>query len=255
MNLPALFISHGAPTLAVEQTDATRAWAKLAAELPKPKSILAVSAHWDTDVPAASTAPHPETIHDFNGFPRALYEVRYPAPGAPDLAQRAATLLGAAGMPTRLDRQRGLDHGAWVPLKWMYPAADIPVTQLSVQSQRGARHHFALGQALAPLRDEGVLIVASGGIVHNLREIHWQAKEPIEWARSFNDWIATRASTGAVEALIDYRTQAPSATRSHPTEEHMEPFFVAMGAGGMPVRRLELGIDLGTLGMDSYVFG
>ena len=254
MKLPALFISHGAPTLAVEQTDSTRAWAKLAVELPKPKAILAVSAHWDTDAPIASAATHPETIHDFNGFPRALYEVRYPAPGAPELAARAASLLGTAGMPTRLDPHRGLDHGAWVPLKWMYPEADIPVAQLSVQSKRGAQHHFALGQALAPLRDEGVLILASGGIVHNLREIQWQANEPVEWARSFNDWIAARASSGAVEELIDYRRSAPSATRSHPTEEHLEPFFVAMGAGGAPVRRLELGIELGTLGMDSYVF-
>jgi 4,5-DOPA dioxygenase extradiol len=255
MRLPALFLSHGAPTLAVQETDQTRAWARLAAELPKPKSILAVSAHWDTDVPFASGAPHPETIHDFNGFPRALYEVRYPAPGAPQLAERAVSLLRAAGMDTRVDANRGLDHGAWVPLKWMYPAADIPVTQVSVQSALGARHHFALGQALAPLRDEGVLIVASGGIVHNLREIQWQAREPVEWARSFNDWIAARAAAGSVDELLDYRRSAPSAGRSHPTEEHMEPFFVALGAGGTPVRRIELGIDFGSLGMDSYVFG
>jgi 4,5-DOPA dioxygenase extradiol len=250
MRLPALFLSHGAPTLAVEQTDQTRAWAKLAAEMPRPKAILAVSAHWDTDTPMLSGAAHPETIHDFAGFPRALYEVRYPAPGAPELAQRTAALLAAT-----IDPARGLDHGAWVPLKWMYPAADIPVAQLSVQSRLGARHHLALGQALAPLRDEGVLILASGGIVHNLREIQWQARQPVAWAREFNDWIAQRAERGDVDELVDYRTLAPNAVRSHPTEEHMEPFFVALGAGGKLERRLDLGIELGSLGMDGYVFG
>jgi len=263
MRLPAIFLSHGAPTLAVVQTEQTRAWARLAAELPRPRAILAVSAHWDTDTPAISAAPHPETIHDFNGFPRSLYEVRYPAPGAPELAERTAALLAASNrgqspssaFAARIDPTRGLDHGAWVPLKWMYPAADIPVAQLSVQSRRGAAHHHALGQALAPLREESVLILASGGIVHNLREIQWRAQDPAEWARSFNDWIAARAKSGAVDELLDYRQRAPSAVRSHPTEEHLEPFFVAMGAGGTPVRRLELGIEMGSLGMDSYVFG
>jgi 4,5-DOPA dioxygenase extradiol len=262
MRLPALFLSHGAPTLAVDETDATRAWARLAAELPKPRAILAVSAHWDTDRPAVSAAARPETIHDFHGFPRALYEVRYPAPGAPDLAQRVVSLLQSHGDPApdsafaaTVDPQRGLDHGAWVPLKWMYPEADIPVTQLSVQSRRGAAHHHALGQALAPLRDEGVLIVASGGIVHNLREIQWQSRDAVDWARAFNAWIATRAAEGAVEDLLDYRARAPSAVRSHPTEEHLEPFFVALGAGGAPARRLDLGIEMGSLGMDGYVFG
>ncbi|MGZ5064973.1 MAG: 4,5-DOPA-extradiol-dioxygenase [Usitatibacter sp.] len=255
MRLPALFLSHGAPTLAVEETDETRAWAKLAAELPRPKAILAVSAHWDTNAPMVSTAVKPETIHDFSGFPRALYEQRYPAPGAAELAKRVVELASKAGMPCASDPSRGLDHGAWVPLKWMYPAADIPVTQLSVQSRRGARHHFDLGKALAPLRDEGVLILASGGIVHNLREIQWQAREPVAWAKAFNDWMADGVSRGAVDELLDYRERAPSAVRSHPTDEHLEPFFVALGAGGLPARRLELGFVLGSLGMDSYVFG
>ena len=255
MKQPAIFLSHGAPTLAVEQTSQTRAWAALAGELARPSAILAVSAHWDTDKPAVSGVARPQTIHDFNGFPRELYEVRYPAPGAPQLAERTARLLGDAGLACAIDPTRGLDHGAWVPLKWMYPEADIPVTQLSVQSHRGARHHYDLGRAIAPLRDEGVLILCSGGIVHNLREIQWQATSPVDWAQQFNDWIAARAVTGAVEELLDYRNHAPSAIRSHPTEEHMEPFFTALGAGGEPVKRLELGFELGTLGMDSYVFG
>ena len=255
MSLPALFLSHGAPTLAVEETAETRAWAELGRELPKPRAILAVSAHWDTDTPAVSGAAKPETIHDFSGFPRALYEQRYPAPGAPELAELAARTLAHAGMPCAIDPRRGLDHGAWVPLKWMYPAADIPVAQLSVQSHRGARHHHELGRALAPLRDDGVLILCSGGIVHNLREIQWQAREPVEWAKEFNDWIADRVARGAVDELLDYRAKAPSAARSHPTDEHLEPFFVALGAGGPDARRLALGFTYGTLGMDSFVFG
>jgi 4,5-DOPA dioxygenase extradiol len=258
MRFPAVFLSHGAPTLAVEDVSETRAWAALAAELPRPREILVISAHWDTGVPVVSSVARPETIHDFFGFPPQLYEQRYPAPGAPALAQRAAKRLGEAGLECVVDANRGLDHGAWVPLKWMYPKADIPVTQLSVQSRQGTRRHHALGQALASLRDEDVLILGSGGIIHNLRELEWHMrgqKEPTEWARAFNDWIAARVATGAIDELIDYRSHAPSAARSHPTEEHFDPFFVAMGAGGFPARRLELGFDLGSLGMDGYLFG
>ncbi len=255
MKLPTVFLSHGAPTLAVEETAETRAWAQLARELPRPRAILAVSAHWDTDTPAVSGAAHPETIHDFSGFPRELYVQRYPAPGSPDLAELAARTLAHAGLACAIDPARGLDHGAWVPLKWMYPQADIPVAQLSVQSHRGARHHHALGRALAPLRDDGVLVLCSGGIVHNLREIRWQAREPGEWARPFNDWIAERVGRGAVDELLDYRANAPSAARSHPTDEHLEPFFVALGAGALPARRLDLGFTYGSLGMDGFVFG
>ena len=255
MTLPAIFLSHGAPTLAVEETAETRAWAALAKELPRPREILAVSAHWDTASPMVSSAAKPETIHDFSGFPKELYAQRYAAPGAPALAARVVKLLDEAELDCATDPARGLDHGAWVPLKWMYPEADIPVTQLSVQSRRGARHHHGLGRAIAKLRDEGVLILASGGIVHNLREIQWQASEPVAWARSFNDWMAARVGSGAIDELLDYRARAPEARRSHPTDEHLEPFFVALGAGALPARRLDLGIVMGSLGMDSYVFG
>jgi 4,5-DOPA dioxygenase extradiol len=253
---PAVFLSHGAPTVAVERGPDTDAWAALGQELGRPEAILMVSAHWDTNTPAVSGAAKPETIHDFNGFPRELYEQRYPAPGAPALARKVAARLEESGFPTAVDPNRGLDHGAWVPLKWMYPAADIPVTQLSVQSRRGPRHHYELGRALQPLRDDGVLVLASGGVVHNLRDLDWQAqgREPIAWARDFNDWIAQRVASGAVDDLIDYRTLAPSAQRSHPTEDHFDPFFVALGAGGPRSERLDLGFDLGTLSMDGYVF-
>jgi 4,5-DOPA dioxygenase extradiol len=253
--IPVPFLSHGAPTLAVESTPETRAWTELARELPRPRAILVVSAHWDTEAPSVGSAARPKTIHDFQGFARELYQQRYPAPGAPHLAELAVGALADAAIPCAVDPERGLDHGAWVPLKWMYPEADIPVTQLSVQSHLGARHHYELGRALAPLRDDGVLVLASGGIVHNLREIQWQASEPVAWAREFNDWMAERVAAGAVDELLDYRERAPSAARSHPTDEHLEPFFVALGAGGLPARRLALGIQMGSLGMDSYVFG
>lgn len=255
MKIPALFLSHGAPTLAVQETHETHAWAQLAHDSPRPREILVISAHWDTDAPVASIAPQPATIHDFHGFPRELYEQRYPVPGAPQLGERAASLLVKAGIACTLDPQRGLDHGAWVPLKWMYPDADIPATQLSVQSRRGPRHHYAMGQALAPLRDEGVLVLASGGIVHNLREIQRMGSVVATWAHEFNDWMAANVAAGKIEELLNYRERAPSAARSHPTDEHLEPFFVALGAGGLPGKRLELGITMGSLGMDSYVFG
>ena len=256
--IPAVFLSHGAPTLAVGEGIEARAWADLASELPRPKAILAVSAHWDTRDPEVSAAPRMETIHDFRGFPRELYEQKYPAPGAPDLAQRAAALVKGAGLPCSVDPARGLDHGAWVPLKWMYPKADIPVTQLSVQSHRGPAHHVKLGQAIAPLADEGVLLLATGGIVHNLGDLEWDkrgTREAAEWARQFNDWIADRVASEAADDLLRYREHAPNAVRSHPTEDHFAPFFVALGAGGWPARRLEIGFDLGTLGLDGYIFG
>lgn len=258
MKFPSVFLSHGAPTLAVEDVSDTRAWAALAKELPRPREILVISAHWDTPQPMVSAVKMPATIHDFFGFPPQLYEQRYPAPGAPALAERVVKRLAANGIECAIDPDRGLDHGAWVPLKWMYPAADIPVTQLSVQSRRNMAHHVALGRALESFRDEEVLVLGSGGIVHNLRDLEWHLRgqrEATEWARSFNDWIAARVAAGDADALVDYRNSAPNAARSHPTEEHFDPFFVAMGAGGFPAKRLELGFDLGSLGMDGYVFG
>jgi 4,5-DOPA dioxygenase extradiol len=254
----ALFLSHGAPTLGIQETAVTHAWGELGRQLPRPSSILMVSAHWDTTEPLVSSAPKPRTIHDFHGFPGELYEVIYPAPGAPKLAERARSVLAAAGIDCEVDPARGLDHGAWVPLKWMYPEADVPVTQLSVQSQRPAAHHHAIGRALAPLRDEGILVIGSGGIVHNLRDLDWMNRSGggvFEWAKAFNDWIAQRVAAAALDELLDYRARAPQPARAHPTEDHFDPFFVALGAGGFPARRIDLGIDMGSLGMDAYLFG
>jgi 4,5-DOPA dioxygenase extradiol len=257
MTIPALFLSHGAPTLALANNFFTRSWSEIAVVLGRPQAILVVSAHWDTPQPMVSGAPRLETIHDFRGFPEELYRVRYEPAGATGLAARVIALLGGAGQPTTVDPARGIDHGGWVPLRWMYPDADIPVAQLSVQSPRGPRHHLELGRALAPLRDEGVLVLGSGGIVHNLRELDWEgrAAKPLPWASAFNDWMAGRVADGDGEALADYRRLAPEAARSHPTEEHLMPFFVALGAGGFPARRIALGFDMGSLGMDCYAFG
>jgi len=270
MVLPSLFLSHGAPTMAIQANDVTRAWTRLANALPRPEAIVMISAHWDTSTPLVSGARQPDTIHDFSGFPGELYEFRYPAKGSPILAQRVQASLANAGLPVEVDAARGLDHGAWVPLKWMYPKADIPVAQLSVQSRLGARHHYALGRALAPMRSGGILVIGSGGIVHNLRELDWGGKPAVmDWARDFNEWIAQKVEAKALEDLLDYRRLAPQPSRAHPTEEHFDPFFVAMGAGGFPTEmkgdevevaetpgaeRIDLGIDMGSLGMDAWLF-
>jgi 4,5-DOPA dioxygenase extradiol len=257
MKLPALFVSHGAPTLALANNDFTQSWAELGVVLGRPESILVVSAHWDTPFPAVSGADQLETIHDFHGFPDELYQVHYRPFGAPALTMRVADLLGKAGQFPAIDPHRGIDHGGWVPLRWMYPDADIPVAQLAVQSELGARHHLELGRALAPLCDEGVLVLGSGGIVHNLGELDWEgrAARPLPWAEAFSDWMAKKAADGAIDELADYRTLAPLAELAHPTEDHIVPFFVALGAGGLPTRRVELGFDMGSLGMDCYAFG
>ena len=166
----ALFLSHGSPMHAIAASDAARAWSAYGQQTPRPRAVLMVSAHWDTGLAMLSGARAPETIHDFGGFPEELYRIRYPAPGAPELAERARVLLKAAGIAAGIDGSRGLDHGAWVPLRHLYPEADVPVVQLSVQSGLGARQHWALGRALSSLRDEGVLIIASGHMTHNLRD-------------------------------------------------------------------------------------
>ncbi|QJR09576.1 4,5-DOPA dioxygenase extradiol [Usitatibacter rugosus] len=266
--IPSLFVSHGAPTIANQANDVTRAWTRLGNVLPRPEAIVMVSAHWDTSTPLVSGARQPETIHDFTGFPEELYQIRYPAKGSPILAQRVQASLANAGLVVEVDAARGLDHGAWVPLRWMYPKADIPVAQVSVQSRQGARHHYAIGKALAPMREGGVLVIGSGGIVHNLRDLDWSGSGKVmDWARDFNDWIAQKVGERALEDLLDYRRLAPQPSRAHPTEEHFDPFFVAMGAGGFPeasheddiaeplgAERIELGIEMGSLGMDAWLF-
>jgi 4,5-DOPA dioxygenase extradiol len=255
---PAIFVSHGSPTLPLEQSPATDFLRRLGPELERPNAILVLSAHWDSDRPAVSATAAPETIHDFYGFPPELYRLRYPAPGAPQLAGRVARLLDAGGMKTDIDPGRGLDHGAWTPLYLMYPDADIPVTQLSIQSHLGPAHHVNLGEALRPLRDDGVLIFASGGATHNLRELGRQRGNPVAqpWTVEFNEWLAEALTARRMDDLVAYRERAPQAERNHPTDEHLIPVFVALGAGdpGGATQRLHTSIESGVISMDAYRF-
>jgi 4,5-DOPA dioxygenase extradiol len=256
--MPTLFLSHGSPMFAIEPGPVGRAWANLGRTLPRPRAVLMVSAHWETSVPLLTGNAQPETIHDFGGFPPELYRITYPAPGEPALASRCVALLKAAGIAAGIDGSRGLDHGAWVPLRWMYPQADVPVVQLSVQPQLGTAHHVRLGRALAPLTDDGVLIIASGHTTHNLRDWMTNAQQPQELAyvRAFSGWLATTLAAHDTEALVAYRERAPEAVRAHPSEEHFLPLFVAYGAAGNDARpeRIVDGNVNGALSMDSYLF-
>jgi 4,5-DOPA dioxygenase extradiol len=256
--LPAVFVSHGAPTLALEQNDTVEFLKRLGGELGRPEAVLCVSAHWNTEAPAVSAAERPETIHDFGGFPDELYRMRYHAPGAPRVAGRVRELLGEAGLACTVSPDRGLDHGAWVPLKLIYPEADLPVTQLAVQPSLGAGHHYRMGRALAPLRGEGVLILATGSATHNLARIG-RGDVPPAWAKEFDEWLYGKISEGALEELLDYRRLAPHAAVAHPTDEHLLPLFVALGAGSgesqAPGRSLHRGWTWGSLSMAAYGFG
>lgn len=254
--LPTLFLSHGAPSLPLDREHPTHVFLKgLGAKLETPRAILMVSAHWDTRVPGLTTSDHPETIHDFYGFPAPLYALRYPAPGSAGLARDTAALLDAAGLESGFDPERGLDHGAWVPLMLMYPQAGIPVVQLSVQTRAGAAHHLKLGEALQPLRDQGVLIVGSGGATHNLREFFQPAPGQDEsYVPKFTAWLEDVLTRGDRQALADYRRLAPDAARAHPTEEHFFPLLVAAAAGGK-AERIHTAMSGASLAMDSYRFG
>jgi 4,5-DOPA dioxygenase extradiol len=250
--LPALFVSHGSPTLPLDDCPARDFLRGLGATLPKPKAILAVSAHWDTPAPLLNAVARNATIHDFSGFPRALYEMRYEAPGAPALAEETASLLNAANLPAGIDTLRGLDHGAWVPLTLMYPAADIPVLQFSIQRRMGAAYHIALGRALKPLRED-VLILASGGFVHNLHALAWEGGPEPEWSQHFAAFMHDALIARRDEDLADYRARAPDAAQAHPYDDHLMPLLVAYGAGEKS-ERLHSSVTFGSLRMDAYRF-
>jgi 4,5-DOPA dioxygenase extradiol len=254
---PAIFVSHGAPTLAIEPSPAQAFLAALGREIDsrfgRPQAVVAVSAHWETFVPSASTAESPATIHDFGGFPDELHRMRYPAPGAPATAREVVRRLAAAGIEATTDHARGLDHGAWVPLCLMYPDADVPVTQLSIQSSRDSRHHYRIGEALRPLREEGMLLLGSGSITHNLRELSARPADEAPHVREFVDWIADRAEVGDSASLLDYRRLSPHAERNHPTGEHLLPFFVVLGAAASRhLRRIHASVTFGSLRMDAF---
>jgi 4,5-DOPA dioxygenase extradiol len=245
--------------LALQDSPARRFLQSLGSSLPRPKAIVVVSAHWETKgSPAVSLAAQPETIHDFGGFPQALYALRYQAPGAPAVAERAASLLEAAGIPVERSAQRGLDHGAWVPLSLMYPAADVPVLQVSLVCGASPASHYAFGQALAQLRHEGVLVIGSGSMTHNLYEFRGQAVDAPapHWVSEFESWMRERLEANDSAALLDYRNRAPSAAQNHPSEEHLLPLFVAMGAAGIGAKAqlLHTSVEHGVLAMDAYAF-
>jgi len=259
--LPCIFISHGSPMHAVEPGALGASWAALAESLPRPAAILVASAHWEAGLPTLTGAAHPETVHDFYGFPEPLYRVRYPAPGSPELASRVRDLLKQHGDSAGIDGTRGLDHGAWSQLLHMYPEADIPVVQISVQTGLGAAHHIELGRTLAPLRDEGVLLIGSGNLTHNLGEAFAAMRgsksvAPLPYVREFQDWVQRTLEAGDAAALADYRRLAPQAARAHPSEEHFLPLHFAFGAGGVGPRaeRVYEDIELAALAMDTWVF-
>ena len=250
--LPSLFISHGSPMMPLRNAPARDFLRGLGAQLERPKAILVASAHWDTERPEIGAAAVNSTIHDFYGFPPALYALRYPAPGDPALAADIANRIGAG-----LDHERGLDHGAWVPLLLMYPDRDIPVMQISLQSYLGPEHHLLLGKSLASLREQGVLVIGSGGLTHNLRrqrapEDNSPAAPDVD---AFADWMHDALVEGRTDDLLDYRRRAPHAAAQHPTEEHLLPLYVAMGAGGEQATRLHASTSYGVLRMDTFAFG
>ncbi len=255
--LPTLFVSHGAPTFALEPGLAGAGLAALGRRLPRPDAVLVVSPHWMTRQPQATLSLRPETIHDFGGFDPALYRLRYPAPGAHLAARRALELLQAAGLPATADAERGLDHGAWVPLMHLYPQADVPVFQVSLPVWLDADGAYDYGRALAPLADEGVLIVGSGSLTHNLYEFRLGDPRAEAYAAEFAHWVRDAVLAGDHERLRRALASAPHARRAHPTAEHYLPLLVAAGAAvqALPASLVEGGIVHGVLSMDSFVFG
>ena len=255
--LPSLFVSHGAPTFAIEPGQAGPRLEALGRTLPRPRAVLVVSPHWMTPSPHVGLAAQPATIHDFGGFDPALYEIEYPVEGHPELAQRALEVLQAAGWSPRPDERRGLDHGAWVPVRHLYARADVPVFQVSLPSRLDADGAWAFGQALAPLASEGVLIVGSGSLTHNLYEFRSSSGPDEAYATEFAAWVREAVAEGDGARLRQTLTLAPHARRAHPTTEHFLPLLVAAGAAAapLPVQVIKGGITHGVLAMDAFVFG
>ena len=256
--LPVIFVSHGPPLLATAEMPVTACWSDMGRRMDCPRAVICISAHFEATVPLITGTDRPETIHDFSG-PPGLFTLAYPCPGAPQFADRIRRRLASAGLAPRLDRHRGLDHGAWVPLRHMFPDADIPVVQVAIQTENDARHHFELGRALKDLRDDGVLILASGGAVHDLDEIvrYRLASPPPAYAGDFDDWLNDAVTRGDSDALIDFQTRGPDAQRCHPwPAEHFLPLLVAQGAAGAGTAgcRLHRGFIYGVLSMAAFAW-
>ena len=255
-----IFVSHGAPDLALHPSAAAEFMKAYGVGPVLPKAILVVSAHYMHEVPTLSVDAQPEMIYDFGGFDPALRQLVYTAPGAPELAAQIADLLKQAGIESRLEEGRGYDHGTWVPLLLMRPQADIPVVQLSVNPEAGPDWHYKIGRALEPLTRQNVLILGSGAATHNLRELFGNqypldAPAP-DWVKIFGDWLDEQIVAGDIDALLHYRTRAPHAVRNHPTEEHLLPLYVALGAAGERAvgARIHTSHQYGVLMMDAYAY-
>ncbi|URW76114.1 dioxygenase [Sphingomonas donggukensis] len=255
--LPSVFVSHGSPMIMLEPSPARDFLAGLGARFGKPEAIVVVSAHHDTVEAVATASPAPATIHDFGGFPQALFDMRYPAPGDPALAQEIADIVAGAGMPVSVDADRGLDHGAWVPLMLGWPEADVPVVQLSISSRHAPAWHFEIGRLLQPLRERGVLVLGSGSLTHNLRAIFAEGRDHDaavpDWAAAFADWVQERIAAGDTEAVLNAVERGPHGRQNHPTPDHILPLFAAMGAGGRG-ERIHHSFTYGVLAMDAYAF-
>jgi 4,5-DOPA dioxygenase extradiol len=250
--MPALFIGHGNPMNALEDNEYTKAWARLGRTLPRPRAVLAISAHWYIGDTAVTVSERPETVHDFGGFPRELYQVQYPAPGDPALAARVQELLRP--LAVRSDAEWGLDHGTWTVLGKMYPQADVPVVQLSMSERQQPQQHYEIGQRLAALREQGVLIFASGNLVHNLHTYAWRRKkvETYEWAAAFEQRVREHLLTGDDAPLVEYETRlGREALLAAPTPEHYLPLLYLLGARqpGEPVTFPVEGVDGGSISM------
>ena len=255
--MPAIFFGHGNPMNAVMNNNYTEGWRRMGKQTPKPKSILSISAHWFVPKTGVTISTAPRTIHDFGGFPRELYQVQYPAPGDPELARRVKTLLEP--LQVNLDNSWGLDHGTWSVLRHVYPAADVPVVQLSIDETQPSSFHFDIGRKLAPLRDEGILIVGSGNLVHNLHTYAWGRHEPdpYDWAIRFENEAKEMMLAGEYKPLINYETLGPEASLSIPTPDHYLPllYVIATRQQGEVITFPIEGVDGGSISMLSVQIG
>ena len=252
--LPGLFISHGSPMLAINPEQIGPALERLSLNLPRPKAIIVMSAHWESKDIEVSTASRPETWHDFRGFPSELYEIRYPAPGQPELAEHILELLAQAGFEAHANNTRPRDHGVWMPLLHMYPEADIPLISISLPMNLSAERIYKIGRALAVLREQQILLIGSGSITHNLREIEWQNPKPTtpEWCSVFRNYVVAKLQHHDFDAVLDWQ-EIPYVMRNHPTLEHFAPLFFAMGTGNR-FNIVHHSYSMGALGRDIYRF-
>ena len=255
--MPAIFFGHGNPLNALLENDYTSAWARIGEQLPRPKAILCVSAHWYFPATAVTNSTRPRTIHDFGGFPQELYQVEYPAPGSPELANRVREMLAPTAV--ELDERWGLDHGTWSVLCHVFPQADIPVVQLSIDETQPPEYHYEIGKRLVALRDEGILIIGSGNIVHNLHTYAWGSRrvEPFDWAVRFEKQAREKLLSGDYAPLIAYETLGRDATLSVPTPEHYLPllYVIAVSREGEQVSFPVDGVDGGSVSMLAVQFG